>query len=67
MDMDMFAHPATLRNITTLKNDGVSFIEPEQGELASGLNGKGRMAEPETIVQWITDFFATEESLKKKF
>lgn len=66
MDMDMFAHPATLRNITTLKNDGVSFIEPEQGELASGLNGKGRMAEPETIVQWITDFFATEESLKKK-
>ena len=67
MDMDMFAHPATMRNIATLKNDGVSFIEPEQGELASGLNGKGRMAEPEAIVQWISDFFATKESLKKKF
>ncbi|MCQ2605603.1 MAG: bifunctional phosphopantothenoylcysteine decarboxylase/phosphopantothenate--cysteine ligase CoaBC [Bacteroidales bacterium] len=66
MDMDMFAHKATQRNITTLKNDGVSFIEPTSGELASGLDGKGRMAEPETIAQWLSDFFETKESLKKK-
>ncbi len=66
MDMDMFAHKATQRNITTLKNDGVSFIEPTSGELASGLDGKGRMAEPEAIAQWLSDFFETKESLKKK-
>ncbi|MCQ2608022.1 MAG: bifunctional phosphopantothenoylcysteine decarboxylase/phosphopantothenate--cysteine ligase CoaBC [Bacteroidales bacterium] len=66
MDMDMFAHKATQRNIATLKEDGVSFIEPTSGELASGLDGKGRMAEPETIAQWLSDFFETKESLKKK-
>ena len=66
MDMDMFAHEATQRNIATLSSDGVSFIEPEKGELASGLDGKGRMAEPETIVKWLGDFFAKKESLKKK-
>lgn len=66
MDMDMFAHKATQRNIATLKNDGVSFIEPTSGELASGLDGKGRMAEPEAIAQWLSDFFETKESLKKK-
>lgn len=66
MDMDMFAHEATQRNIATLSSDGVSFIEPESGELASGLDGKGRMAEPETIVKWLDDFFAKKESLKKK-
>jgi len=66
MDMDMFAHKATQRNIATLKNDGVSFIEPTSGELASGLDGKGRMAEPEAIAQWLSDFFETKESLNKK-
>ena len=67
MDMDMFAHKATQRNISTLKKDGVSFIEPTSGELASGLDGKGRMAEPEAIVEWLSDFFEKEKSLKKKF
>ena len=67
MDMDMFAHKATQRNISILKKDGVSFIEPTSGELASGLDGKGRMAEPEAIVEWLSDFFEKEKSLKKKF
>ena len=66
MDMDMFAHKATQRNIATLKKDGVSFIEPTSGELASGLDGKGRMAEPETITQWLSNFFETKNSIKKK-
>ena len=66
MDMDMFAHKATQRNIATLKKDGVSFIEPASGELASGLDGKGRMAEPETITQWLSNFFETKNSIKKK-
>lgn len=66
MDMDMFAHKATQRNIATLKKDGVSFIEPTVGELASGLDGKGRMAEPETITQWLSNFFETKNSIKKK-
>lgn len=66
MDMDMFAHKATQRNISILKKDGVSFIEPTSGELASGLDGKGRMAEPEAIVEWLSDFFEKEKSLKKK-
>ncbi len=49
MDLDMWAHPSTQRNIETLKRDGVIVIEPGSGFLASGLSGKGRMAEPEVI------------------
>lgn len=66
MDMDMYSHTATQRNITLLKQDGVSFIEPIEGELASGLDGKGRMAEPESIVSWTENFFIKKNSLKKK-
>jgi phosphopantothenoylcysteine decarboxylase/phosphopantothenate--cysteine ligase len=51
MDLDMYAHPATQQNLDTLRGWGVRIIEPESGELASGLSGKGRMAEPETIVE----------------
>jgi phosphopantothenoylcysteine decarboxylase/phosphopantothenate--cysteine ligase len=50
MDLDMFAHPSTQRNLETLTGDGNILIEPGSGELASGLEGKGRMAEPEEIV-----------------
>ncbi len=50
MDLDMFAHPSTRRNLATLRADGVEIIEPEAGELASGLVGKGRMEEPDKIV-----------------
>lgn len=57
MDLDMFAHPATQRNIETLKTIGNHIIEPASGELASGLEGKGRMEEPEKIVQFLADFF----------
>ncbi len=58
MDLDMYQHPSTLRNMELLKSYGNHFIEPESGELASGLVGKGRMAEPEVITKTITDFFA---------
>ncbi len=49
MDMDMYAHPATRANVERLRGLGVGIIEPAEGELASGLSGKGRMAEPEDI------------------
>lgn len=57
MDLDMFAHPSTTRNIESLRTDGVHIIQPESGFLASGLEGKGRMAEPESIVKEVKDFF----------
>lgn len=53
MDLDMYAHPATQENIGKLRSLGVHIIEPEAGELASGLTGKGRMAEPEDIVSHV--------------
>ena len=49
MDLDMYAHPTTLRNLKQIQQDGVQIIPAESGELASGLEGEGRMAEPETI------------------
>src|SRR5674536_58084 len=58
MDVDMLKHPATTINIETLKAFGNSILEPVSGELASGLSGKGRMAEPEDIVKEIRSFFA---------
>jgi phosphopantothenoylcysteine decarboxylase / phosphopantothenate---cysteine ligase len=57
MDLDMFAHPSTQKNIETLKSFGNIIIEPDAGELASGLIGKGRMKEPEAIVEEIITFF----------
>jgi phosphopantothenoylcysteine decarboxylase/phosphopantothenate--cysteine ligase len=57
MDLDMLAHPSTTINIETLKAYGAAIIEPPSGELASGLSGKGRMAEPEDIVKELTEFF----------
>jgi phosphopantothenoylcysteine decarboxylase/phosphopantothenate--cysteine ligase len=63
MDMDMFRHPATQQNIDKLKLFGNVFVEPAEGELASGLIGKGRMAEPEQILDEVVAFF----ELKKKF
>lgn len=57
MDLDMWAHPSTQRNIKTLENDGVTIIYPTSGELASHLTGKGRMEEPEVIVGIIEQFF----------
>jgi len=66
MDCDMFEHDATRANITTLESRGHIVIEPEKGELASGLTGKGRMAEPERIFKAVEDFFGKKEVLKGK-
>ncbi len=57
MDLDMYAHPATQRNLETLRAMGCQVIEPAAGELASGLDGKGRMEEPENIVRYLDDYF----------
>ncbi len=66
MDLDMWAHPSTQRNIAALQNDGVEIIEPASGELASHLMGKGRMEEPEQILDRVEQFFSKKETLKGK-
>jgi len=66
MDLDMFSHVTTGRNIERLKSDGVHVIEPTEGELASHLEGKGRMEEPENIVALIEQFFAIQNDLEGK-
>lgn len=64
MDLDMFAHPSTTRNLRQLEADGVEIIAPAAGELASHLVGKGRMEEPENIFARIEAFFNLREDLK---
>lgn len=54
MDMDMYAHPSTQRNMEILRSYGNHIIEPAEGDLASGLSGRGRMQEPEQIMHFIT-------------
>lgn len=66
MDLDMMAHPATVRNIDRLRADGVHIIEPAEGELASHLVGKGRMEEPEGIFRVLEDYFAAGQDLAGK-
>ena len=66
MDLDMFAHPATQKNLDILRSYGNHIIEPGEGELASHLVGKGRMEEPDNIVRVLEDFFARKEELAKK-
>ena len=66
MDLDMFAHPATQKNISTLKKFGNIVIEPGEGILASGLEGKGRMEEPEKIVEIVAGFFNRKKKLLNK-
>lgn len=58
MDVDMYHHPSTQLNINLLSGFGNVFINPEYGELASGLIGDGRLAEPETIIEVLADHFA---------
>ena len=62
MDLDMMAHPTTTRNLRQLHADGVHIIEPEEGELASHLVGKGRMAEPQEIHDTLLEFFNRRKS-----
>ncbi len=68
MDLDMYAHPTTQRNLEQLTKDGVQIIPVESGELASGLSGEGRMAEPETIFEYIENIVgaSNDDFLGKK-
>lgn len=63
MDLDMYRHPVTQRNLQLLKSDNVHIIEPTVGELASHLEGKGRMEEPENIVAILENFFSRHNTL----
>lgn len=63
MDLDMWKHPATQANIDCLNRFGHHLIPVEHGELASGLVGDGRMAEPENILQYLDDFFSKKKDL----
>lgn len=64
MDLDMYSHVAVQKNIETLKKNGNHIIEAESGELASGLDGKGRMAEPENIFEYLNDYFNENQAFK---
>lgn len=66
MDLDMFAHPTTQQNLDRLRSFGNHIIEPGEGELASHLVGKGRMEEPDKIIEVLEDFFVSQTQLQKK-
>ncbi len=66
MDLDMYKHPATLENFRKLESYGNIMIPAETGELASGLHGEGRMAEPESIIDFITDHLLQGMPLRNK-
>ena len=64
MDLDMWKHPATQRSLKVLRDDGVNIVEPSEGYLASGLSGKGRMAEPEEIYNEVATYLSGEKLLE---
>jgi len=66
MDLDMYQHPSTKKNIQTFVDWGHILIEPTEGELASGLCGAGRMEEPENIFKVIEEYFENKSNLKSK-
>ena len=66
MDLDMFKHQSTLNNLETLRSYGDVILEPGEGELASGLHGKGRMQEPEQLVEEVVAFFHSKKKLLNK-
>jgi len=66
MDLDMFSHPSTQKNVSVLKEFGCRIIDPGEGELASGLEGKGRMEEPENILETLVEFFSQKKKLLNK-
>jgi phosphopantothenoylcysteine decarboxylase/phosphopantothenate--cysteine ligase len=66
MDVDMYHHPTTQQNIASLRANGNILIAPQEGELASGLTGMGRLEEPEQIVKIINAFFGTQNLLSGK-
>ncbi len=65
MDLDMYAHPTTQENLRRLAGHGVRIVDPAEGELASGLTGKGRMAEPAEIAAYVGTLLAAENPEKK--
>lgn len=66
MDLDMYHHPTTVENLSRLVSYGNQIIQAEYGELASGLVGEGRLAEPETIVQFLERHFSQRPALQGK-
>lgn len=66
MDLDMYQHPSVKRNMDTLLSDGVSIIPATEGSLASGLEGQGRMEEPENIAAYLQDFFQLTKTERTK-
>lgn len=66
MDLDMFIHPSTVRNMDLLRSYGNEIIDPGTGELASGLVGKGRMEEPEVILEVLRKFFESSSGPGQK-
>ena len=66
MDLDMYQHPTTQQNMERLKSFGNQIIEPQSGFLASGLEGKGRMEEPEAIVAYLDAYFDKKDLQGKK-
>lgn len=66
MDLDMYQHPTTQQNLQQLITYGNQVIPATDGELASGLSGQGRMAEPADIVAWLTDYFSQHQPLAGK-
>lgn len=66
MDLDMYQHPTTQANMDRLRSFGNQIIEPQSGFLASGLEGKGRMEEPENIVAYLDNYFEEKDLLGKR-
>jgi phosphopantothenoylcysteine decarboxylase/phosphopantothenate--cysteine ligase len=66
MDLDMYKHPSTSKNLEILKSYGNTLIEPSEGFLASGLEGKGRMEEPEKILNILIESISSKKNSKIK-
>jgi len=66
MDLDMFKNESTQDNLSTLTERGIHIIDPDEGELASGLEGKGRMKEPEDIVAFLNEYLLSKATLRGK-
>ena len=66
MDLDMFKNESTQDNLNTLTERGIHIIDPDEGELASGLEGKGRMKEPEDIVVFLNEYLLSKATLRGK-
>ena len=66
MDLDMYKNTSTQENLSTLESRGIHIIDPDEGELASGLEGKGRMKEPEDIVAFLHQYLLSKASLSGK-